>query len=66
MKVIFGCDCSNRMEADEAVAHQWLDVGHHLHQKSDEIVFPAVNFHELVSRLDSLKAPLLKVEPVTW
>lgn len=56
----------NRPDAEGVVNHPWLDVGHQLHQQSDQISFPAVEFLNLVHRLDKLKEEMLKVESVTW
>jgi len=51
----------------EVLSHPWLDIGHHIHQKSDETVFPAVEFYDLAVRLDSLKAQAVGTpEKVEW
>lgn len=60
------CCYSNRLDVNAAVNHPWLDIGHSIKLKSDETVFPAVEFSALTNRLDSLKKDLIKAEPIAW
>ena len=57
---------SNRPGACEVVNHPWLDVGHNIHQDSDGIVFPTVEFVDLSTRLQSLLEKTMQIAPTTW